>query len=152
MISRVQLRKWLARSVQGRRSFSFALLCVHQRAGAALMKKRERKRRSHLTWAAALHGRHKIQKTRVRASRFFSRRGLAAPCEREWACFRPGLAGALQRRRRRRGRLLSLPAPGRRRRRRERKKLTMLPPQQHAPRRDNSAPPRPPSRSHLRLS
>jgi len=38
-------RKWLARSVQGRRSFSFALLCVHQRAGAALMKKRERKKK-----------------------------------------------------------------------------------------------------------
>ena len=51
-------------------------------------------------------GRHAAkpsQKTRVRASRLCFRRGLAAQCQGEEACFRPRLvAGALQRRRRRR--------------------------------------------------
>jgi len=59
----------LARSEQGRRSFSFALLCcVHQRTGAALIKKKKEKRSRLLAWAATLPGRHK---KRVRESRFF---------------------------------------------------------------------------------
>ena len=48
-------------------------------------------------------------------------------------------------------RLLSLPTRGDQEEE-NLKKNTMLTPQQHAPRRDNPAPPRPPSRSHLRLS
>jgi len=45
----------LARSVLGRRSFSFALLCcVHQRAGAALIKK---EKKEEATW----HGPQRFQ-------------------------------------------------------------------------------------------
>jgi hypothetical protein len=49
-------------------------------------------------------------------------------------------------------RLLSLPAPKKKRRPQRIKKCIILTSQQHAPRRDNPAPPRPPSRRHLRLS
>jgi len=78
----------LARSEQGRRSFSFALLCcVHQRTGAALIKE---KRKKEAPW----HGLPRCQAAtnkRAFARRDFFRRGLAAQCEREEACFRPRL-------------------------------------------------------------
>ena len=156
MISRVKPRNWLARSVQRRRSFSFALLCcVHQWAGAAFIKKQRKKDASHLAWAATLPGRHK--KTRVRASHFYFWRELAVQCEGEEEYFRPrlgtGLAGALQRRRRRRRSVAALFARRRAAPKKKRiNKITMLTPQQHAPRRDNPTPPWPLSRSHLRLS
>ena len=98
MISRVKPRKWLARFVQGRRSFSFALLCcVHQRAGVALIK-RERKKRSHLAWAATLPGRHKKHVFARRA--FFPGGGLRRNAKGRRRLNAPGLAEALQRRRR----------------------------------------------------
>lgn len=97
------------------------------------------------------HAARQSEKTRVRASRLCFRRGLAAQCEGEEACFRPRLGrGAAKEKKAAARRLLSLPARGAQKKRI--KKFTMLTPQQHAPRRDNPAPPRPPSRSHLRLS
>ena len=90
------------------------------------------------------------QKTRVCASAFVSggglrrnRRGGGVFSSLAW----PGRCKAEEGGGGRR--LLSLPARGAQEE--EDKKTTMLTPQQHAPRRDNPAPPRPPSRSHLRL-
>ena len=98
------------------------------------------------------HAARSSQKTRIRASRFCFRRGLVAQCEGEEACFRPRLGrGAAKEKKAAAVSGCSLcrrVAPKKKRI----KKITMLTPQQHALQRDNPAPPRPPSRSHLRLS
>ena len=107
------------------------LALLRSSAGRRRLIKKEKKR-SHLAWAATLPGRHK--ETRVRASRFLPRRGLAARCEGEEACFRPRLGrGAAKEKKAAARRLLSLPARGAQKKRI--KKITMLTPQQHAPRR-----------------
>ena len=90
VISRVKPHKWLARSVQGRRSFSFAFLCcVHQRAGAALIFKKIITKPPGMGRQASKPPPKK--NAFARRALFFCRRGLAAQCERDEAWFRPRL-------------------------------------------------------------
>ena len=72
-------------------------------------KKREKKKPPGM----GRHAARPSQKTRVRASRLCFRRGLAAQCEGEEACFRPRLGrGAAKEKKAAARRLLSLPARG----------------------------------------
>ena len=66
------------------------LVCLALLRSSAGRRALIKKRGKEATWYGLLRC-QAATKTRVRASRFFSRRGVAAPCEREEACFRPWL-------------------------------------------------------------
>ena len=93
MISRVKPHKWLARSVQGRRSFSFALLCcVHQRVGASFVKKRGGEKPPGMGRRAA----NPPQKHAFARRAFVFGGGLRRNANVRRRVFAPGLAGALR--------------------------------------------------------
>ena len=123
------------------------LVCLAVRSSAGRRRVNEKRGGgSHLAWAATLIGCHK--KTRVRASHFFSagacgvmRTGGGVFSSPAWSgATKENTAAAL---------FAGAGAPAKKKRT---KKILTLSPQQHAPRRNNPAPLRPPSRSHLRLS